>query len=480
VPKLSFFRETWQEEQLKQLKTALASCYRVAFENQDSILITSLTPEIAGRINKMGLGFQFTQFPQDPWFGWMKTEFEKDFGHLASPQELLDVIQKLLKWIEIFEGNVKALPSLVLCDERSKLLLSFSMDVADVKLPGEFLIPKTPHYSMRIARFEAKLDVVVKPGSSGKRLTIRAHNGKVYPYLVANNSEPSEWEGERREERVLQLLRILNNYLGKQKETAKRSMRFMVPKLVAVSPQLRLAEDYPASLSLLEMFKLACSKQGFEADSLVLSYYQKLGAIQGKGEQLTHGALRDIFQGIQQGLVSVDVLKDWAVQNFVSASDYWMFRKTFTTQMCLNILAEYAFQLTSLKPEGLNIHPDTGLVNISYFKFDTDASQPPVPFRLTSNLYEFMTENGLAKCLTYPNYKLEAILRPILKDEILANLKRNESKNCLGWETPMETFNLETVTDLVINAASAIMTRLSRITGGKVNELIAAASKVDN
>ncbi|ODM97643.1 Transformation/transcription domain-associated protein, partial [Orchesella cincta] len=144
-------------------------------------------------------------------------------------------------------------------------------------------------------------------------------------------------------------------------------------------------------------------------------------------------------------------------------------------------------------PEGLNIHPDTGLLNISYFKFDTDASQLPVLFRLTSNLYEFMTENGvngpltfglqaLAKCLTYPNYKLEAILRPILKDEMLANLKRNESKNCLGWETPMETYDPETVTDLVNNAVSAIMTRLSGITedAGKVNELIAAASSVDN
>ncbi|ODN01959.1 Transformation/transcription domain-associated protein [Orchesella cincta] len=232
-------------------------------------------------------------------------------------------------------------------------------------------------------------------------------------------------------------------------------------------------------LSLLEMFELVCSKLGFEADSL------------GKGEILTHGALRDIFQGIQQGLVYVDVLKNWAAQNYVSVSDYLY----FTTEMCLNILAEYAFQLTSLQPEGLNIHSDTGLVNISYFKFDTDACQLTVPFTLTSNLYEFMTENGvngpltfglkaLAKCLAHPNYKLEAILRPILKDEMLANVKRNEGENCLGWETPMETYDPETVTDLVNNAVSAIMNRLSGITGdvdvGKVNELIAAASSVDN
>jgi len=59
-------------------------------------------------------------------------------------------------------------------------------------------------------------------------------------------------------------------------------MRFTVPKMVAVSPQLRLVEDDPGSLSLLEVFKLHCSKNNFESDSPVLAYYEKVAKLQVK------------------------------------------------------------------------------------------------------------------------------------------------------------------------------------------------------
>jgi len=60
----------------------------------------------------------------------------------------------------------------------------------------------------------------------------------------------------RREERVLQLLRLLNPGLERRKETAKRQLLFAVPRVVAVSPQMRLVEDNPSSLSLLDVYKL--------------------------------------------------------------------------------------------------------------------------------------------------------------------------------------------------------------------------------
>ena len=60
----------------------------------------------------------------------------------------------------------------------------------------------------------------------------------------------------RREERVLQLLRLLNPCLEKRKETAKRQLLFTVPRVVAVSPQMRLVEDNPTSISLFDIYKL--------------------------------------------------------------------------------------------------------------------------------------------------------------------------------------------------------------------------------
>lgn len=70
------------------------------------------------------------------------------------------------------------------------------------------------HYYVKISRFMPRVELVQKHNTAARRLFIRGHNGKIYPYLVVNDSGLSV---ARREERVLQLLRMLNHYLGKQK-----------------------------------------------------------------------------------------------------------------------------------------------------------------------------------------------------------------------------------------------------------------------
>lgn len=63
-----------------------------------------------------------------------------------------------------------------------------------------------------------RVDIVQKHNAVARRLYIRGHNGKIYPYLVVNDSGFAD---ARRDERVLQLMRMLNLYLGKQKVSNK-------------------------------------------------------------------------------------------------------------------------------------------------------------------------------------------------------------------------------------------------------------------
>ena len=78
----------------------------------------------------------------------------------------------------------------------------------------------------------------------------------MYPYLVVSDSGLAD---ARREERVLQLLRMVNDLLAKHKETSKRFLSFTVPRVVAVSPQMRLVEDNTSSVSLLDIYKGTCA-----------------------------------------------------------------------------------------------------------------------------------------------------------------------------------------------------------------------------
>lgn len=67
---------------------------------------------------------------------------------------------------------------------------------------------------MKIARFMPRVQIVEKHNTSARRLVMRGHNGKLYSYLVMHDAGLGD---TRREERVLQILRMLNHYLTKQK-----------------------------------------------------------------------------------------------------------------------------------------------------------------------------------------------------------------------------------------------------------------------
>ncbi|KAI5711793.1 hypothetical protein M8J75_003201 [Diaphorina citri] len=112
-----------------------------------------------------------------------------------------------------------------------------------------------------------------------------------------------------------------------------------------------------------------------------------------------------------------------------------------TLQLALACFAEYVLHLTRLNPDMMYLHRDCGLLNVSYFKFDIDDSKGelnsnrPVPFRLTPNIMEFLTDIGVdgpltasiiatARCLVQPNFQVHAILKAILRDEMIAIQKK--------------------------------------------------------
>ncbi|RZF45967.1 hypothetical protein LSTR_LSTR008344 [Laodelphax striatellus] len=68
-------------------------------------------------------------------------------------------------------------------------------------------------------------------------------------------------------------------------------------------------------------------------------------------------------------------------------------------------------------------------------------SNRPVPFRLTPNLMELLTETGVngplsasviasARCFMHPNFKVQTILRAILRDEMIMSYKKKHEPVC--------------------------------------------------
>ena len=209
--------------------------------------------------------------------------------------------------------------------------------------------------------------------------------------------------------------------------------------------------------------------------------------------------LRDIHKDVQQIMVPRTMLREWANITFPSATAYWTFRKMLTLQMALVNLAEFVLHLTRLNADMLYIHQDSGLLSVAYFKFDLDDvngeldAKRPVPFRLTPNMAEFLTMIGVAgpltasmiaaaRCLVQPSAKVAAILKAVLRDELIAWHKK---KNADDRDKDSGQVEGDILIAMVNKAVTAIINRLQGLStfdgnDSKVSTLVAAANSNDN
>ncbi len=62
---------------------------------------------------------------------------------------------------------------------------------------------------------------------------------------------------------------------------------------------MRLVEDNPASLSLLDVFKISCSKRQIEFDAAVGRYYEKIANTQLSGAIVSYFYLKENVKGLR-------------------------------------------------------------------------------------------------------------------------------------------------------------------------------------
>ncbi|KAL5497639.1 hypothetical protein EMCRGX_G014148 [Ephydatia muelleri] len=519
VDQMIWFRESWYEELLRQLNEGLSLCQTIAFENREDFLNTQVPSEmiqyVTRLVNTFGVGQEqqgglgtLSGLPaheavskrasQDPAFQRLKTQFTTDFD-FSNPgaKRLHNLITKLKKWIKILELKTKSLPKSFLLEERCRFLSNFSLATAEVEIPGEYLVPRQMPYYVKIARFMPRVELIQRHNSAVRRLCIQGDNGKIYPYLVLNDAHMVKC---RREERVLQLISMMNLCLEKDKETSRRHLLFTIPRVVAVSPQMRLIEDNTSDVSLGEIFKQYLLQSGLDSDHHILQYYEKLSQAQARGEPLCVQVLQNIFTQIQSSGAPPTILKDWSERTFLTVTDLWTFRKQLTNHLSLCGLLEFILHLTRLDPDMCHIMRNSGTMTYCFYTFEInkqgelDANRP-VPFRLTPCLQTLISPLGIsgplqmtmiatARCLVQPKFSLQSMLQAILRDEFIAWKKKQEEEENNATVGTVEVDN-EEVIRLVTSAVIAITTRLQNLAEfedaeSKVTLLISAASNVEN
>ncbi|KAK4051001.1 transcription-associated protein 1 [Microbotryomycetes sp. JL201] len=366
----------------------------------------------------------------------IKNSFEQDF--LKSNPTLREYVQRLQLWRDRYETllNKKAKRSNL--EAVSHWLVEFQYQKFDeIEVPGQYLKHEDSNTNfVRISHFANKFDVTRSHGVYFRRLTIHGHDGSTHSFAIQVPSVRTS----RREERIMQLFRMLNCPLMTRKESRKRNLSFNIPIVVPLAPGVRLFENDASITSLQDMFEQHCEIVGIKKEDPLLAHTERVRALHRQDPPLGRPELwngrQEIAEEIAYKMVPDDILKKFMTKTMVSPSDVWHIRKHLTQQMASFIFMTYIMSMGARHPNRIHISRTTGKLFTSDMLPSITPSKPEfvnaeaVPFRFTPNFQRFITPVGteglltssmmaIARCLTESESALEHRLSLFIREEVL-------------------------------------------------------------
>ncbi|KAI0129973.1 FAT domain-containing protein [Xylariales sp. AK1849] len=404
----------------------------------DGLAYVSRMPASYARDVKLPSGTEtnITRFAETILPAHIKKSFEADFVQIKPT--MYEYIHKLRKWRDKFEEKLDRRNPRDTLEKYSRDLSEFRYQkFDDVEVPGQYLQHKDKNQDfIRIERFLPDVDLIRTIGVSHRRIKIRGHDGSIHAFAIQHPAA----RHCRREERILQLFRHLNQTLAKRKESRRRDLQFTLPLMVPLAPHIRIVQEDTSNITLQGIYEDHCRRNGMQKDEPVLFTMDKLrGLIEPKGskqQDQTATARLEVFTAIQEKWVPHDIALVFFQATFPDFAEFWLFRRRFSYQLSTLTFMTYILFMTGRYPHKFNIARGSGKIWGSELMSFMAPAKPffhnpePVPFRLTPNLQTLMgplaTEGifscaimAIARCLTEPEFQLEHALTLFVRDEMI-------------------------------------------------------------
>ena len=472
-PLLALSMETMVDQIQKHFKCPPdEDAYRliVALLN-DALAYVSRTPASFAKSVKLPPATEtnITRFAETILPNHIKKSFEADFVDVKPT--MYEYIHKLRRWRNKFEEKLDRRVTRVSLEAFSPHLSEFRYQKFDeVEIPGQYLQHKDKNQDfIRIERFLPNVDLVRSISASYRRLKMRGNDGSVHAWAVQHPAA----RHCRREERILQLFRHLNQVLNLKKESRRRDLQFTLPLMVPLAPHIRIVEEDTSYITLQGVYEDYCRRMGMSKDEPVLFTMEKVRSVlesqksavsspenntRGTGSDSTTQtnkeqsqqqpvtARLEVFNAIQEKWVPQTLALEYFQQVFPQFADFWLFRRQFSYQLSALTFMTYILYMHNRYPQKINIARGSGKIWGSELMSYMGASKPffhnpePVPFRLTPNLQTLMgplaTEGifacslmAIARCLVEPEHELEHALTLFIRDEMIFWLTSNHRSN---------------------------------------------------
>lgn len=349
----------------------------------------------------------------------IKSAFEQEF--VQGKPNLQEYVAKLRKWRDKFEVILDRRSQTQQLEQVSSYLSEFQYQKFDeVEVPGQYLQHKDNNTDfVRIDRFMPTLDVVRGNGICYRRITMRGHDGSKHQFAIQYPAA----RHCRREERIIQLFRILSGVLTRRKESRKRDLGFHLPAAVPLAPHIRIVQDDASYISLQGIYEDYCARHGQHKDDplrLATEKIQRASDIQNNKQALTDLKV-EILSIIQKDLVPATVVLDFFKNSYTSFAEFWRFRKQFSQQYASLTFMTYVMNINNRFPHKLFISRRTGQVWATEILPGMAPNNPvfqnseAVPFRFTPTIQTLMGQisvEGVFSC------SLMAIARCLTEGEV--------------------------------------------------------------
>lgn len=181
------------------------------------------------------------------------------------------IMANLRKWNQKLEANLPGSKGEHFpLDSVSRYLSEFEYQkYDDLELPGQSLLARdNPSENIKLVRWSEKVSIIRRHGTSYRKAYCLGSDGRMHGFVIQN---PVARHG-RKEERLLQLLRLIRGSLSRKIRSRRRNLQIAVPVIVSLSSHARMIQEDHDLDSLEDIMHGA----GLEPDALVYDYIMQL------------------------------------------------------------------------------------------------------------------------------------------------------------------------------------------------------------
>ncbi|GLD94889.1 hypothetical protein PINS_up003514 [Pythium insidiosum] len=346
-----------------------------------------------------------------------KEAFEADFappataGMMSETDEkvtLFEMMDRLKKWRDLLQRRVQRFgergAGILRLEHCSRFLME--LGPSNIEIPGQYISDNEPIKDLhaRIVHFDHDVDVLLRGGYTQRRLAMGGSDGRTHCFLV----QYAMTHTTRTDERMAQMYLLLNRLLLRHKETKKRNGVFHVPKIIPLTPRVRLLEDHRHFVTLGEIYDQSCRVANKDPDLPVELYREHISeayaacasdASLREDEQLSLAKAK-AFDEICQNHVPETLLSKYIFRISAHADAYFQFRNEFAKHLALSSFLSYALFVGDRAPHRVLFSQQTARVvsaelRPGYASSGILEASSSMPFRLTRNLHNFITRPGV-------------------------------------------------------------------------------------